>query len=314
MRAMRASLLVFFIATAAIGPPETVIGSPVAAIGPPVAATGAGAEKRVDLELVLAIDVSGSIDEEEARLQRKGYIDAFTSPEVLSAIRSGFLKRIAVTYIEWAGYDHQRTVAGWTLIEGAPGAAAFAAALAAEPVGVGPYTSISGAIEFAMPLFKKNGFEGTRQVIDISGDGPNNSGRLVTLARTEALRAGLTINGLPILNTRPSRYGNPPMPNLDLYYKNCVIGGPRAFIVVAEDFRSFARAIRKKLVLEIAGADPAGVAPRKFLAAREGGRPFSGPPHPSGRLTSAAGQPPTARTPPACDAGENRRRSWSMDY
>ncbi|MDP7505507.1 MAG: DUF1194 domain-containing protein, partial [Nitrospinota bacterium] len=95
----------------------------------------------------LAIDVSGSIDEEEARLQRKGYIDAFTSPEVLSAIRSGFLKRIAVTYIEWAGFDHQRTVAGWTLIEGASGAAAFAAALAAEPVGAGPYTSISGAIE-----------------------------------------------------------------------------------------------------------------------------------------------------------------------
>lgn len=251
---------------------------------------------RVDLELVLAVDVSGSIDEVESRLQRIGYVDAFTSPEVLLAIRSGFHKRIAVTYFEWAGFGHNLTLVDWTLVSGPESARKFAAALAAKPLGVGPYTSISGAIEYAMPLFGKNGFEGTRQVIDISGDGPNNSGRLVTTAREEALRSGFTINGLPIINTRPSRYGNPPMPNLDLYYKKCVIGGPRAFIVVAKDFRSFAKAIRKKLVLEIAGHAP----PAFRSAARKTRRP--------------GGAHLISRTAPPCDAGERRRQSWSQDY
>ena len=263
------------------------------------AAPAAPAAQRVDLELALAIDVSGSIDEEEARLQRKGYVEAFTSPEVISAIRSGFLKRIAVTYFEWAGYDHHQRVVGWSLISDARSAAAFAGALAEKQLGIGPYTSISGAISYAMPLFEKNGYEGTRQVIDISGDGPNNSGRLVTLARAEALRAGFTINGLPIINTRPSRYGNPPMPNLDLYYRKCVIGGPRSFIVVAEDFRSFAKAIRKKLVLEIAGAEPPARARARYLA------------------SSVRSLPPprrAARNTPACDAGEMRHQSWSTDY
>ena len=208
---------------------------------------------RVDLELVLAVDVSGSIDEVESRLQRKGYVDAFTSPEVLSTIRSGFHKRIAVTYFELAGFERHLTLIDWTLVSGPKSARKFAGDLAAKPRSVGPYTSISGAIEYAMPLFRKNNFEGIRQVIDISGDGPNNSGRLITTAREKALRAGLTINGLPIINNRPSRYGNPPISNLDLYYKKCVIVGPRAFIVVANDFRFFAKAIRKKLVLEIAG-------------------------------------------------------------
>jgi hypothetical protein len=178
---------------------------------------------------------------------------------------------------------------------GRASAAAFASELAIQPVGVGPYTSLSDAITFAIPLSGDNGFEAPRQVIDISGDGPNNSGRLVTLARAEALKTRLTINGLPIMNDRPSRYGNPPMPNLDLYYKKCVIGGPRSFIVVAEDFRSFARTIRKKLVLEIAGAPP-----KPFLAAA---RP--------GAAARAGGA--TDRVAPACDAGESRRSSWS-DY
>ena len=261
-------------------------------LAPPAAAAGRAAPlKPVDLELVLAIDTSGSVDEEEGRLQRKGYVDAFTAPEVLAAIRSGRHKRIAVTYFEWAGETFQNIVVPWTLIEGKASAAAFAAELEIQPVGVGPYTSLSDAITSAMPLFGNNGFEAPRQVIDISGDGPNNSGRLVTLARDEAVKAGFTINGLPIMNDRPSRYGNPPMPNLDLYYKKCVIGGPRSFIVVAEDFRSFARAIRKKLVLEIAGA-----LPKHFLAATRPG--------------AAAGP---GRVAPDCDAGESRRQSWS-DY
>jgi hypothetical protein len=264
--------------------------------GSAVAAPAAKGGLRVDLELVLAVDTSGSIDEEEARLQRKGYVDAFTSPEVLSAIRSGFHKRIAVTYFEWAGIDHQRPLVSWTLISGHKSARKFANALAAKTLGIGPYTSITGAIEFAMPLFGKNGFEGTRQVIDISGDGPNNSGGLVTNARKEALRAGFTINGLPIINTRPSRYGNPPMPNLDLYYKKCVIGGPRAFIVVAEDFRSFAKAIRKKLVLEIAGRAPS----TSRSIARKSRR--------------MAGAHLVSRTAPPCNIGESRRQFWSSDY
>ncbi len=266
----------------------------IPSFAPPAAGAGAAPAAPpwfVDLELVLAIDTSGSVDEEEGRLQRKGYVEAFTAPEVLAAIRSGRHKRIAVTYFEWAGESFQQIVVPWTLIEGKTSAAAFASELAIQPVGVGPYTSLSDAITYAMPLFGNNGFEAPRQVIDISGDGPNNSGRLVTLARAEALKAGLTINGLPIMNDRPSRYGNPPMPNLDLYYKKCVIGGPRSFIVVAENFRAFARAIRKKLVLEIAGAPP-----KHFLAAAVPDR-VSAP----------------DRVAPDCDAGESRRRSWS-DY
>ncbi len=248
---------------------------------------------QVDLELLLAVDVSGSVDEEEGRMQRKGYVNAFRAPEVIAAIRAGFRKRIAVTYVEWAGFDFHSRIAGWTLIHDETSAHSFAARLGKIPIQTGPYTSISGAIEYAMPLFKKNGFEAPRSVIDISGDGPNNSGRLVTLARQEAIAAGFTINGLPITNDRPSRFGRLPMPNLDLYYRKCVIGGPRAFIVVAEDFKSFARAIRKKLVLEIAGKMPGKK--RTLL---------------TGKLQLAA----SARKSPPCNAGELRRRNWYDSY
>lgn len=252
--------------------------------------------QKVDLELVLAIDISGSIDEEEARLQRKGYIDALTSPEVISAIRSGYHKRIAVTYIEWTRYDSQFVIVPWKLIRDLESARAFTAVLAASSPGIGRRTSISGAIEYAIPIFQENGFEGPRQVIDISGDGPNNSGPLVTIARDKALRAGLTINGLPIINDRPSRWGRPPMPNLDLYYRNCVIGGPRAFIVVAEDFQSFARAIRKKLVLEIVAVTP-----------ENGGNDVST--LSTIRVKSSLVQ----RKSPPCDEGERLRDSWSPE-
>ncbi len=253
----------------------------------------ARAALQVDLELLLAVDVSGSVDETEGQLQRKGYVTAFRAPEVIAAIRSGFRKRIAVTYVEWAGFDFQSHIVGWTLIHDQASAHSFAAKLGKTPIQTGPYTSISGAIEYAMPLFKKNGFEAPRRVIDISGDGPNNSGRLVTLARQEAIRAGFTINGLPISNDRPSRFGRLPMPNLDLYYRKCVIGGPRAFIVLAEDFKSFARAIRKKLVLEIAGKMPEN---RRTP--------------PTGKFRLAASE----RKSPPCNAGELRRQSWYDSY
>ncbi len=250
----------------------------------------------VDLELVLAVDVSGSVDAEEGRLQRMGYVNAFRSASVLRAIRSGRRKRVAVAYVEWAGHDFQHTVAGWTQIHDAASAGAFAALLARKPVGAGPYTSISGAIEFALPMFDDNGFTGTRRVIDISGDGPNNSGDDVTTARAKAIRAGVTINGLPIVNDRPSPWGRVPMANLDLYYRNCVIGGRRSFMVVASDFASFGRAIRRKLVLEIVGA-PAE-RPRQAHRVREAGRiPVL-----------------ISRTSPPCDAGERRRSSWPEDF
>ncbi|MBL4721568.1 MAG: DUF1194 domain-containing protein [Alphaproteobacteria bacterium] len=210
----------------------------------------------VDLELVLAIDISGSVDDEEARLQRDGYVAALESEDIIRAVMSGMLGRIAITYIEYAGAEFSDTVVGWTLISGAEEAQAFARKVAAAPIRTEVWTSISGAIEFALPQFATNAFEGTRQVIDVSGDGPNNTGGLVTAAREAAQALGVTVNGLPIINGRISPSGWPQMKDLDLYYKDCVITGPASFIVVADSFQDFARAIRRKLILEIANATP----------------------------------------------------------
>ena len=247
----------------------------------------------VDLELVLAVDVSGSIDEDEARLQRDGYVAAIVDPRVVAAIRSGVLGRIAVIYFEWAGERWQEPVVGWRLIHDRASAGAFAAELDRTPISVGPWTSISSAIDFAVPLFADNGFEGTRRVIDISGDGPNNTGRMAPTARDEAIARGIVINGLPIVNER-FNISWASIPNLDLYYRNCVIGGPGAFIVVAEDFRAFAKAIRRKLILEIAGLFPgrhAPPAPRRILL-----------------IPTVA----DAKAPP-CDIGERRFRSMRWE-
>jgi hypothetical protein len=245
----------------------------------------AAAEVAVDLELVFAVDISGSIDPEEAELQRAGYVQALLDPNVLRTIQAGRVGRIAVSYMEWAG-AHQAVVAGWGLIEDAASARAFAERLAQAPIMTEMWTSISGAVSFALPLFAGNGFAGLRRVIDISGDGPNNAGEFVTRARDRALRAGVTINGLPIMNGRPSPYGWPAYEDLDLYYVNCVIGGPGAFIVVADTFQDFARAIRRKMILEIAGRRP----PERR------------------RLVTAK-----MREAPACDIGERRRDLFLED-
>ncbi|BBK38947.1 hypothetical protein STAQ_40250 [Allostella sp. ATCC 35155] len=210
----------------------------------------------VDLELVLAIDVSGSVDGEEARLQRDGYVTAFRHPEVVAAIRSGMIGRIAVLYVEWAGAHEVHLVLDWQLVSDAPSAAAFAERLAAQPVRRGRRTSIAAAIEFAMPRFG-TGFEGSRRVIDISGDGPNNDGPPVAEVRDRAVAAGIVINGLPIINERQFAWGVPNLRELDLYYRDCVIGGPGSFLVVAEDFATFAAAVKRKLILEIADRRPA---------------------------------------------------------
>jgi hypothetical protein len=211
-------------------------------------------DRPVDLELALGIDVSGSVDDEEAILQRQGYIAAFRHPDVIRAVEQGMLGRIAVGYYEWAGYGHMRVIEGWTEIEDAKSANPFADALALNPPQTAYRTAIAAAIDFAALWFDLNAFEGTRRVVDISGDGPNNWGDLVADARDRAVAQGIIINGLPIVNDRPSISGRPQIRNLDLYYRDCVIGGPGAFIVVANTFEEFAIAIRKKLIIEIAGS------------------------------------------------------------
>ena len=221
------------------------------------ASAARSADLPVDLELVLAVDVSGSIDAEEAQQQREGYVTAIADPAVVQAIGSNFHRRIAVAYLEWAGNDYQQLVLDWTLIEDAAGASAFAARLAAAPRRRGRWTSISAAIDTARPLFDGNGYAGDRHVIDVSGDGTNNRGRPVEDARDEAVAAGIVINGLPILNDRPQPFDLPtPLDvDLDAYYAERVIGGPGSFVLPARDFTDFRIAILNKLIREIAGDD-----------------------------------------------------------
>lgn len=207
-------------------------------------------EREVDLALVLAVDISNSMDPEEQALQRDGFVEAFRSPEVHDAIRKGSLGRIAVVYMEWAGASLQQVVVPWTVIEGPDGATAFSDRLARVPTQRAPRTSVSGAIDFGVGLLARSGVDSVRQVIDISGDGANNQGRPVVLARDEAVAKGVTVNGLPIMLKRAGGYYD--IENLDEYYRDCVIGGPGAFMVPVRERRHFADAIRTKLVREIA--------------------------------------------------------------
>lgn len=213
--------------------------------------------EEVDLELVLAVDISGSVDNFEAQTQREGYIKAITHPSVIEAIQSAFNGKIAVTYVEWADAYLQSQLVGWHVISDEASAALFAAALVEQPLARGFRTSISHAIDFSADLFANNGYAGMRRVIDISGDGPNNRGRPLALAREDAISKGITINGLPILNDRPQPWGpmgTPKDMKLDLYYSDYVIGGPGAFSVPAESFEDFRAAILSKLIREIANA------------------------------------------------------------
>ncbi len=210
----------------------------------------------VDLELVLAVDVSGSIDSEEANLQRQGYAAAVTNPLVVGAIQGGATGRIALTYIEWADDGYQETIVGWRQIDSLASAQAFAAALAGPPALNTRRTSIGDALLFAAARFEGNGFDGGRQVIDISGDGPNNNGGRVDFARDRVVASGITINGLPVINDRPNEFGLPSIEDLDRYYAECVVGGPGSFFIVADGFEDFAQAILRKMLLEIAGTPP----------------------------------------------------------
>jgi Protein of unknown function (DUF1194) len=209
----------------------------------------------VDTELVLAVDVSYSMDPEEQALQREGYIAAITSREFMQALRGGTHAKVALTYFEWAGPQDQKIIVPWRLIDGPETADGIASEIARAPYRRASRTSISGALQFAKPLFDASGFNGIRRVIDVSGDGANNSGIPVTMAREDVLAAGITINGLPIMLKRPNTF-TMDIENVDVYYEDCVIGGPGAFIIPISARDQFKEAIRTKLVLEIAGLEP----------------------------------------------------------
>ncbi len=213
------------------------------------------AEQRVDLELVLAVDVSYSMDLDEQRLQRDGYVEAFRDPAIINAIQSGQHGRIAVIYIEWAGWGVQEIVVPWTVIDGPATANALADRLAKSAISRQRRTSVAGALTFSDAQFGTGGFVGERRVIDVSGDGPNNSGPPVTPVRDELVAKGIVINGLPImLKVDPN--GIFDIANLDEYYAACVIGGPGSFMIPIKERSEFATATRQKLLLEIAGLEP----------------------------------------------------------
>src|ERR687895_1325481 len=202
------------------------------------------AQTAVDLQLVLAVDASGSVDQRRFELQQQGYVAAFRDPRVLHAIQSGATQGIAVTMVQWTGPALQIQVLPWTVIKDAATAHAFAAAIAATPRQLfSGGTSLSGIIDYAVPLMLESQFKGMRRVIDISGDGSNNRGRPAASARDDAVRAGIVINGLPILALEPG---------LEHYFSGHVIGGPGAFVIAAESYETFAEAIIKKLVREMA--------------------------------------------------------------
>lgn len=216
----------------------------------------AGSEQpSVDVELVLAVDVSYSMDPGELLLQREGYAEAIVSNEFLQALKAGPNRRLALVYVEWSGPNDQKIIVPWRLIDSHESAAAVAAEIAKAPVRMGSRTSISGAINFALPLFDADPYRGLRRVIDVSGDGVNNDGSPVTIARDAALARGITINGLPIMleGRLPSQMD---IDDLDLYYEDCVIGGSGSFMVTIRSRDGFKEAIRTKLVLEVAGGVP----------------------------------------------------------
>jgi hypothetical protein len=222
---------------------------------PPVAAQDF--DLPVDVELVLAVDVSGSMDHEEHAVQRQGYVQALGHPDFVRAVRAGGFQRIALIYVEWAGPGRQTIVLPWTAVADEEDAERISSLLAAAPISFMRGTSISSILDFALPLFDDNGFEGVRRVIDVSGDGPNNMGSPVVPSRDRVLEAGITINGLPIM-IRPSMRAGPSSPGLDDYYRDCVIGGPGAFVLPVDDLHHMAEAIRQKLILDIAGLPEGG--------------------------------------------------------
>lgn len=213
----------------------------------------------VDLELVLAVDVSYSMELDEQRLQRQGYVAAFLEPELIEAIENGPLGRIAVTYVEWGGSAVQ--VTPWTLIDGRGTAAQYSELLRRQPIRRIAFTSISNTLAFTRRLFDFSPFEGSRRVIDISGDGPNNSGVPAPVARNSTVARGIVIDGLPIMLKTHAASDSASIPDLDAYYRECVIGGDGAFLVKVSDSGEFASAILRKLITEISGLEVSRMEP-----------------------------------------------------
>ncbi|MCR6732870.1 MAG: DUF1194 domain-containing protein [Afipia sp.] len=241
-----------FLAGAIAGGDVRSLAAPAA---PPLPAAAADEANRVDVELILAVDVSYSMDMDELALQREGYAGAITSKEFLQALKTGPTGKVAVTYFEWAASTDQKIVIPWRVIDGPESAGAVAEEILKAPLRRASRTSISGAINFAMPLFDANDYHGIRRVIDISGDGPNNNGEPVTSARDAALARGVTINGLPIMS-KETNYATMDIENLDIYYEDCVIGGAGSFVVPIKTREKFKEAIRTKLVMEVAHRVP----------------------------------------------------------
>jgi hypothetical protein len=225
------------------------------AIGLLFGSPAARAAEEVDLLLVLSSDVSRSVDAQKFKLQRDGYASAIINPRVIQAIRSGAFGKIGISFVEWSGVGAQKIVIDWTIISDEASAKDFSAQVIEAPRAFADRTSISGGIDFAMAQFARAPYQSSRRTIDVSGDGTNNSGRDVVDARDEAISKGVTINGLVILSERPMSWNadhtNPPG-GLENYYRNNVIGGPGAFVMVAENHSSFGQAILNKLIAEIA--------------------------------------------------------------
>ena len=241
----------------------------------------------VDLELILAVDVSGSMDGDEQRFQREGYLAAIVHPDVIRAIQSGPNRRIALTYIEWAGYLAQSVTVPWRVVSDQASADAFRAELEKQPVAYLRGTSISNILTFGAAYFAESGVRGLKRVIDVSGDGPNNEGDEVTGVRDAVLKQGIVINGLPVM-LAPSLHSSAGV-GLDIYYRDCVIGGPGAFVLPLLASSDWASAIRRKLVLEISG--------QPIEVQRAQLRPVI----PDGTSGAAATD---------CQIGEKRRRYW----
>jgi hypothetical protein len=218
----------------------------------PFAFGHAHAAEQVDVELILAVDVSLSMSPDELEIQRRGYASALTDQTVLNAIADGAHGKIAVAYFEWAGYTTQHLIVPWTVIASREDAERVVSQLSARPPNSARRTSIAGALEYGLDLFAESQFQGLKRVIDVSGDGPNNQGPPVDVTRDVIIAQGITINGLPLMTNGglSSAYD---VDDLDKYYADCVIGGPAAFMVPVNDWEQFPEAIRRKLVLELAG-------------------------------------------------------------
>ena len=254
MSEMRGLAVIAFTALAAIVAAAFAFGGLAAPLAAPKFAQSPA--MAVDAELVLAVDVSYSMDPDEQALQREGYVQALMSREFMQALKLGANGRVAVTYFEWANVGDQKILLPWRLIDGPETADAVAAELAAAPYRRASRTSISGGLMFAQSLFASSGYQGLRRVIDVSGDGANNNGPPVTLVRDDVLAKGTTINGLPIMLKKPNLM-TMDIEDLDIYYEDCVIGGRGAFVIPIKERGKFTEAIRTKLVQEVAALTPA---------------------------------------------------------